>query len=565
MELSRELQQAIKAFNDDPANAGNVYKLGAAYWSTVLDTIGNLVRENGDLNGYLDEHRDFLDFGLLRQVREDHDEVRAKLREGDARPGGVKVVLFTDWLKETIARISEGDRIEFLKRDINESMARIKRFTTEIGSLQEARGALLGRELSGAGDAKLTRQIERMSEYDELVYDNLKRKKAIARGVFFSVDERRSFVEGEKRLQKMRERNEALGANVQSTKARAELHTLETQIADRFAQIIDTEENIKRLEGEIGEIEQKQDSMSPIEMESRARREIEYLRDLVKLSAKRLRVESCPISTPGQSCLTPAMLRDCFDRVLEFDPRIFCNDRVPFMGKPSVLLVPGNGNALYDWKNNRFVVPMVPPGKNFMAAVATGVIEYRLDVDEDKKLLNSYNKLPALKNVRSLFQLRASLTKDYIVWMTSEYQGFKVLRKETRQWFEHEVAPRKQEIYCPPGLEQFNMSTEEYQKLLKAVESRLTEPLRDSAEHDLWTASILYYQQGMFDRSYTCLEALLENHPDHEPAWYNLGHVAMKLLRKQDAIRGFQEYSKRRSQSWWTAVAREHIRRLQTG
>jgi tetratricopeptide (TPR) repeat protein len=477
----------------------------------------------------------------------------------------VKVVLFTDWLKETIARISEGDRIEFLKRDINESMARIKRFTTEIGSLQEARGALLGRELSGAGDAKLTRQIERMSEYDELVYDNLKRKKAIARGVFFSVDERRSFVEGEKRLQKMRERNEALGANVQSTKARAELHTLETQIADRFAQIIDTEENIKRLEGEIGEIEQKQDSMSPIEMESRARREIEYLRDLVKLSAKRLRVESCPISTPGQSCLTPAMLRDCFDRVLEFDPRIFCNDRVPFMGKPSVLLVPGNGNALYDWKNNRFVVPMVPPGKNFMAAVATGVIEYRLDVDEDKKLLNSYNKLPALKNVRSLFQLRASLTKDYIVWMTSEYQGFKVLRKETRQWFEHEVAPRKQEIYCPPGLEQFNMSTEEYQKLLKAVESRLTEPLRDSAEHDLWTASILYYQQGMFDRSYTCLEALLENHPDHEPAWYNLGHVAMKLLRKQDAIRGFQEYSKRRSQSWWTAVAREHIRRLQTG
>lgn len=563
--MGKDLEAAVKAYNDDPSNSRSVYGLGAAFWSTVLERVGNLVRERGDLEGYLEEYRDFLDFGVLPGIREDYEEIRAALRTGDCGAGAVKTGLLTDWLRETIAKISQGDRIEFLKHDVDECLARIKRHTAEISNLQEARKALLVKELSDAGDSKLIRQAERMSEYDELVYENLKSKKAIARGVFFSVAERRDFVEREKKLQKTKERNEALASNIQSTKARAELRNVETRIADRFSHIIDTEQNIERFEGEIKEIEQKQDTMSPLEMESRARRELEYLRDLVKLSAKRLRIESCPILRPGEPCFTPAKLRECFDRVLEFDPRIFCNDRVPIFGKPAVLLVPGNGNALYDWKNNRFVVPMSPPGKNFMAAVATGVIEYRLDVDEDKKLLNSYNKLPDLKNVRSLFQLRGNLTKDYIVWMTSEYQGFKVLRKERRQWFEHEIAPKKQEICCPPEYEQFNMSTEEYQELLKETESRMGESIEECPEEDLWVGSILYYQQGEFARAFDCLQALLKKNPEHLTAHYNLGQVAMKLSRKQDAIRGFQEYAKRRTQSWWTAVARDHIRRLQMG
>jgi tetratricopeptide (TPR) repeat protein len=227
--------------------------------------------------------------------------------------------------------------------------------------------------------------------------------------------------------------------------------------------------------------------------------------------------------------------------------------------------VPGNGHGLYDWKNNRFVIPLTPATGNFMTSVAAAIIEYRLDVDDDKKLLTSYQKLPAYKTVRSMMALRSSLTKDYIKWMTSEYQGFKVLDKDARNWFEHEIAPSRNDIYCPPEYQPFELSSDQFQALLKTIESKLTADNSPQSGEDLWAASILNYQQGEFKKSLHYINDLLSLNPNHIFSYYNQGIIAMKIPQKQMAIKGFNEFIKRKPQSWWASVARDHARRLQIG
>jgi tetratricopeptide (TPR) repeat protein len=268
---------------------------------------------------------------------------------------------------------------------------------------------------------------------------------------------------------------------------------------------------------------------------------------------------------PGDTYFTMKDIDDSIDRIMEFDPEIVHNQRVALFGLPSVLIVPGNGSALYDWKNNRIIVPLIPPGGNYMASIAAGMIEYRLDVDEDKHLLTSYNKLSRHKDVKSVFHLKAELVKDYIVWMTSEYKGYKTLPKEERKWFEQEIAPKKNEIAVPLEYRPFMLAGEAFNEKCSETESLLAKEPEACPADVLWTASILLYQQGKFNQAMEMLMILIRKDPERSIAYYNLGHTCEKLMRKQEAIQFFGEYCKRNPQSWWAGAAMEHVRRLQTG
>jgi hypothetical protein len=315
------------------------------------------------------------------------------------------------------------------------------------------------------------------------------------------------------------------------------------------------------MEKSIGEIERKSDTMTPAEIENRIRRAIEYLRELVRLSARRLHLESCPVLRREDLYFTPAGISMCLDRIQEFDPRIFQNDRAKFFGKPSVLIIPGNGNSVYDWKNNMLLVPLIAPAGDFMGSIAAGVIEYKLDVDEDKVLLNSYAKISEYRHIRSVFRLKEILKKDYVVWMTSEYKGYRVLSRDVKRWFEHEIAPGRKEIYCPPELRTAGMTPELFRSRLAEAESRLKMP--NPSESDLWSGGILFYHDGRFDEAFTCMQSLVERKSSNQFVYYNYGHMCMQTLRKQDAISGFREFIIRNPQSWWAQVAGDHIRSLQ--
>lgn len=565
MKFDTAALQAIRAYLDDPTDPKTLYGLSSLYWKSFIDTLGDLIRNEDDIHGFLFNEKDFINTGIVDNILENADEIRTKITSDTVSYKHLTVQLVTDWLKETFRKINAGDKKELLEKDIKNCEIQQNKIDSEIAGLQQMRKDLLLKVLADNTDKTIVSQIDNLINIDFLTLQNLQTKKEIARGVFFSVDNRREFVARTNQLEKETVKKDELFAKVKSADDKTALRKYTSQINELFEKSISCADTIVKKEKEIDDIEKDQSSLSPLEVENRIRAELEYLRDMVKLSAKRLHMGSCPILRPNQKFFTIKEVGACFDRILEFDPLVFYNDRVPLFGKPSIILVPGNGHGLYDWKNNRFVIPLTPATGNFMASVAAAIIEYRLDVDDDKKLLTSYQKLPAYKTVRSIMALRSSLTKDYIKWMTSEYQGFKVLDKDARNWFEHEIAPSRNDIYCPPEYQPFELSTDQFQALLKTVDSKLTADNSPQSGEDLWAASILNYQQGEFKKSLHYINDLLSLDPNHIFSYYNQGIIAMKIPQKQMAIKGFNEFIKRKPQSWWASVARDHARRLQIG
>jgi tetratricopeptide (TPR) repeat protein len=550
-----------------PDSAGS-RELGHLYWSRLSQGISECVRKKSDLSAYLRSERDFVDFGLVPQVLENLPELRENILEKPATPSYCDILFFSDWLALLCTKILQGDKKDMLEKEMRFSLLQIGRLEKEIKDIQQQRrddihhGLLLSSKPPGQADVKTN--LDALEQLDNYLRQNLKFKKAVSKGTFLSVTDKRSYCNRENSIAALRKKTDGF-LNAIEPKELLVIKGYSAQINDNLGRITDLEENTEKMKKDCVALEKKQEGTSPAEIEARIVHEIDYVRDLIRLSAKRLHMESCPFIRDGDKYFTNKELYSCLDRVLEFDPKILHNDRTPIFGKPGALLVPGTGNALYDWKNNVIIVPMLPPVGNFMASVACGAIEYRIDTDETKKFLVSYNQLPDYQNVKSIFTLRSQLTKDYITWMTSEYKGFRNLSKDVRKWFEHEIAPSKNDIAVPPQYQPSVMTTEEFTKLFNACESRLANGLNQASENDLWIAGILNYQRGNFERSIELFKTLFSKNPKNEKALYNLGFACMKLMYKQDAINRFHDYTNLNPQSWWSGVVMEFLRRLQVG
>ncbi len=568
MEFSKSDLELLNAIKDKSADPAKLRDAGTLYWNAIEQGVGDCLRKKSDIAAFCDKDRDFIDFGISAHVLDRPVEIRKKITDNVPKESFLSVLYFSDWIKQLYAKIIQGDKKELLEKEISFTNIQISRLEKEILELQQQRkDALLAEQAKTTATRQTIDQksgIDILEQYDTLLRQNLKFKKAVSKGTFFSVTDKRKHCERENTLSALKAKAESFLESYQP-KDRATVKGFSTQIADDFGKITDFDDNVAKMQAEIGELIKKKESISAIETDARIRQEIDYIHDLVKLAAKRLHTENCPIIRPDESFFTASILHDCLNRIMEFDPQVFHNDRVAIFGKPSVLLIPGNGNTLYDWKNNLIIVPILPFGGNFMASIATGLIEYRIDTDEDKRLTSSYNQLPQYVNVRSIFQLRANLTKDYITWMVSEFKGYKNLAKEVRKWFEHEIAPSKNDIYIPPQYHSFVMAADEFSKNLDSCETRLSSGLATAAENDLWVGSILHYMRGNFDRSIELLKTLIVKNPKHEKAFYNLGYICMKLMYKQDALHAFTEYTKLNPQSWYSGVVMDFTRKLSVG
>lgn len=568
MQLDKSIEQFIQTYKKNSNDQQGNYKLYSYYWSTICSRIKELINNTQSLSAFFESENLFINYGIIDGVLDEPDKTVARIKSETMDYKHLTTYTFTGWILALLTRINAGDKKELLMQDIEHIGREQKKNDQEIVYLQQIRRQLLVKGLkidASARDSLLVQQIEKLVDTDFLHYQILQSRRAVAKGAFISVEQRRELVERQKKLQKETGRNETLYSQVKLTDIKKEIAATNTRIMHLFEQSIQYEDEVLKKENEIEKLNQEQSALSPLELENRMVREIEYIRDMTKLSAKRLHMTCCPILNSSLSFFTVKHFASCFDRILEFDPQIFHNARVALFGKPAVLLVPGSGNALFDWKNNQFIVPIIPPGGNAMASIATAAIEYRLDVDEDKKILTSYQKLSNYKTIRSFIALREKLTSDYIKWMTSEYEGYKVLNKEIRQWFEHEIAPHKNEIFCPQELQSFALDKDQYQQMLDDLEKKLktTDTAKAPPAEALWNASVLLYQRGKFDQAFKTLKEMLSRSPDFSFGYFNLGIIAMKISQKQEAIKAFGEFIKRKPQGWWSGVVQEHLRRLQ--
>jgi len=556
----------LHALKENPPEAAHLRQADIVYWKNLEENIFNCIREKKEIKEILEQDYDCVNFGISPEVLENASSISDCMR-GSIKPARyLRILQVSDWIIEIHLKIISGDRGEALKKQKTISQMQIQRLEEEIKNAQRTRKELLLKELGEKAPAeKCVKHTTLLEHADDLRRQILKIKKMSSKGIFIPVADKRKNFEMEQEFTTAMDQASRFVSSVDTSESASTIKKTSGQIDELIAKIFETEDAITRINDEITAVAKRQQTISTAEIEAALRTELDYVKELTRLAAKRLHRENCGFMRPGDSCFTMKDVDDCICRIMDFDPAIMHNQRVALFGLPSILLIPGHGNALYDWKYNRIVVPLMAPGGNFMASVAAGLIEYRLDVDEDKRLLVSYNKLTRHKDVKSVFHLKSELTKDYITWMTSEYKGYKILPKEERKWFEHEIAPNKNEIAVPLEYRPFMLAGEAFTNKCKETESLLSKGLDACAPEVLWTASVLFHLQGNFAQALEALTVLVRKDTQRTIAFYNLGQTCEKLMRKQEAIQFFGEYCKRNPQSWWASAATEHIRRLQTG
>ncbi len=560
MEFSGQAISTLRNLREKPGDPALQRSAGMLYWNIIEENVFGLARQKKDPSGFLAQEHDLLDFGISPALREDARDVCARMN-GVAESGTRhKIILVTDWIAEVYRKTISGDRLESLDRELKIAERQFSRYEQEIANGRQLRREILSKESGNAAAA-----ADLMDRADELYRYILKIKRMSSKGVFIPVEEKRKNCKLQQDYEKLRDQAARLTGSIRLPDAASAVKQCAELMEENITGALDSEEAIARIREDLANVQKRQHDLSAAEIEATIRKELDYVKEMMRLSAKRIHRECCCFLKPGDICCTVSEVDECVERVIEFDPEIVHNQRVSLFGLPGILLIPGTGSSLYDWKNNRILVPLSAPDGNLMASIASGFIEYRLDVDEEKRLLTSYSKLPRHKDVRSVLRLKSELIKDYIVWMTSEYKGFKIFAREERKWFEQEIAPPRNDIAVPLPYRTYMMSGEEFNEKCREMESVLSRGPEAAHPETLWMAGILLYQQGKFSRSAEALQELVKKRPDHLTAWYNLGHVFMKLMRKQEAMQCFGEYCKRNPQSWWSSVAMEHVRRLQAG
>ncbi|MDR0306934.1 MAG: hypothetical protein LBI42_08885 [Chitinispirillales bacterium] len=560
--FDEKFADSLELLRADSQNKKAVVAICSSYWSWLGESIGAFIRAKADIEPFLEEYGDLINFGVHPSLV-DASKVKAAIADCGIDGCRIQVRLATQWIKELVQKTREGEEQGRLHQDIAAVEEDNKKVQNEILRLRGERRKRIMAMYANAPEAG--KSVDNLEAVDDRLFESIKQKKAIAAGAFLSADQKREYVKQQMELQKKLDQVTSYISMLPDKEGGpAEIKKLVKQMEELFNRSAEIGMKLNKLSEKLIEVQKMQTRVPVSEIENKVTGEIDYMRDLTRLAARRIGLDAFPLVRSEDKVFSLSSLNASLNQITEFDPHIFHNGRVPLFGRPYVLLMPGIGNGVFDYKNNCIILPVIAPGGNFMASLSTGIIDYRLDADEDKTLLTSYNQLPDLKNVRSIIQLKANLTKDYITWMTSEYKGFRILSKEAKNWFEYEVGPSKNDIYTPLEFQSYVMSSIEFKKLLDGIEERLKDLGEDEAgsPEDLWAGALLYYQQGKNDKSCVLLEKLVKVQPDNLMAWYNLGFIAMKLMNRTLAKGAFEEFCRKDTQSWWSKVARDHLRTL---
>lgn len=243
------------------------------------------------------------------------------------------------------------------------------------------------------------------------------------------------------------------------------------------------------------------------------------------------------------------------DQINEYDPTLFSNPHCERTGLPCILLVPGQGNGLYDIESNCMLLPIF--SYNFKESVVDMLADYRLGVDEGDVLMKSFAKEMSPGNkLDSNIRLRGLFKRHYMIWVTKEVLGYKALDRNARKWFETHIAPKNDQIKVPRGL--LTLHPGDFDDLKEMLDAGLNENPHSALLH-LKLGTILALSEQDLDRSLKCFLQALKLDPQLHDTEYNIAQIYMKFGRKREAVAYFQKYSSHNYHNWWTAIAQRWI------
>ena len=61
-------------------------------------------------------------------------------------------------------------------------------------------------------------------------------------------------------------------------------------------------------------------------------------------------------------------------------------------------------------------------------------------------MIRSFWDLKEMKKTRSVVKVQQRLMTEYVTWIVKESQGYRIMEKEIRNWFEQYIAPDKHDV-----------------------------------------------------------------------------------------------------------------------
>lgn len=219
----------------------------------------------------------------------------------------------------------------------------------------------------------------------------------------------------------------------------AQFLALTPEIEETAHLLVHCREEVRRLRDKRERLAEKLKSKSDAERRMELQDNFKNKRMFVEMGARRSRLHTSALY--AESVTPPLTFAEISRYLAEFsalDPGLFASRRFRVHGYPRICIMPGRGNGVYDWEDHALLFPLCPASTpERSVAQALGLL--RWDADDDRDLKDTYG---ALKDNRgkSIVGLQEDFCKEYLVWLTKEAKGYRVLSKESYNWFHWKIA-----------------------------------------------------------------------------------------------------------------------------
>ncbi len=557
--MTEEQLEQLSVLRSDPLERSDLYKCNGVFWDWLSEIIHEEVEDSSKIDLMLDEHKKQIDFGLLDpeliadpKTVETIEEVA--LGFDDLQP---RQYHFSDWLIKKFKEILKFKEIEDTEDAIEHLNEKCEKLDVLITTFQKNRAEIV---LNNSRQPDQTK-ISLLNDKDDALLRSFVRKAEVAAGHNMSPDERRVHLAEEETLSSLMINSESIQSEVEDDNALNKVKQFSKNVELSIEKVIETKKELSKKEEELDALNDEVAAISMGELQNRMEEEVSYLKSLMKLSANRVKAEAIAVLFGNTEVVTFELVNELFKLVEEFDSKLYQNHKVAYIGKPNIVIVPGKGNGMYDWKNNALIIPTMPYTRPELSVI-NAIVEYRIDMDDDKSLFNGFTEIKGNESIKSTMDFRAKFTKEYIVWMTKEYKGYKVMTKEVRFWFEHEIGPNKQHILIPAKFVTPPMSSKEYLEKIHLLDEQVNLYGEECDPDVLYERAIAYCAEDSWLAA-TELFLMLKNRiPEESSIEYNLGFLSAKAKEFKTAMDHFSTFIRLNPSSWWAGVAKDTILKL---
>jgi hypothetical protein len=440
----------IDAFRKKPDDRDNLNKLNALYWDLIIATVlKKLPTVKDNVLQFEDKDLQVIDFGLLdKQFLPENTNVLTQIQEDKSFDPGedfpVEFIYLSDLLQGVYKDAFGYNKMLKLEEERKQVYNLVHACQERVAALVKGRIDMISSFPGGQNAAQF------VQKYDNLVRGMAILDRKMKAGRSISNEERAKIVQAKNVKTQI---NTQIAGFLTALKGRvsddqlAQFRTLGDELEKKVLEDLQLQELALKKE-EI--VKAHTDWMKSITIKMREttyKNEMIRLKKYVQMTAKKAQIDPTAVLVNVRDIATKTRVKNAMDLFLleNVDPEIFDpkQTRIKQLGLPKLMLVPGSGNAVYDWEKHLFMVPLTPP-KSLEESIANALIEFHWDMDEDKSLRESYGQLK-IYNKLSITKLKLQLCKDYIIWATQESKGWKKLDKEVRPWFQVKIAKQKLE------------------------------------------------------------------------------------------------------------------------